>query len=226
MLSLSALWDHLFFYFSWTFLLRFLHNCFLMSHRLSVVELRPSSSLSTGCVMSLRGDWPFFCHAGSGLVGRVRSAREKSLEILRRGWVLNPGHRGRQWAIPLSYHDHREDRQWATPLSYHDHREDRQWAIPLSYHGHREYRQWATPLSYHGHREDRQWATPLSYHGHREDRQWATPLSYHGHREDRQWATPLSYQHQFFDLVITNKPPKIYKEQSNVRNPARRLVYY
>ena len=40
------------------------------------------------------------------LVLRSRSAREKSLEILRRDWELNPGHReNRQWAIPLSYHD-------------------------------------------------------------------------------------------------------------------------
>ena len=104
-----------------------------------MVELRPFSSLSTGCVVSLRGDWAIFCYAGSGRVGRVWSARENSLEILRRGWELNPGHReNRQWAIPLSYHDpgHGEDRQWAIPLSYHDpgHREDRQWAIPLSYH--------------------------------------------------------------------------------------------
>jgi len=59
---------------------------FPISHRLSMVELRPSSSLSTGCVVSLRGDWAIFCHAGSGRVGRVRPAREKSLEILRRGW--------------------------------------------------------------------------------------------------------------------------------------------
>jgi len=79
---------------------------FSISHRLSIVELRPSSSLSTGCVVSLRGDWAIFCHAGSERVGRVRSAREKSLEILRRGWKLNPGHgEDRQWAIPLSYHD-------------------------------------------------------------------------------------------------------------------------
>ena len=36
----------------------------------------------------------------------VWSAREKSLEILRRGWEFNPGHgEDRQWAIPLSYHD-------------------------------------------------------------------------------------------------------------------------
>ena len=79
---------------------------FKISHCLSIVELRPSSSLSTGCVVLLRGDWAIFCHAGSGRVGRVRSAREKSLEILRRGWELNPGHgEDRQWAIPLSYHD-------------------------------------------------------------------------------------------------------------------------
>jgi len=67
--------------------------------------LWPSSSLSTVCVVPLRGDWAIFCHAGSGRVGRVRSAREKSLEILRRGLELNPGHgEDRQWTIPLSYH--------------------------------------------------------------------------------------------------------------------------
>ena len=64
-----------------------------ISHCLSIVELRPSSSLSTGCVVSLRGDWAIFCHAGSGRVGRVWSAREKSLKISCRGWELNPGHR-------------------------------------------------------------------------------------------------------------------------------------
>ena len=79
---------------------------FSISHHLSMVELQPSSSLSTGYVVSLRRDWAIFCHAGSGRVDRVRSAREKSLEILRRGWELNPGHgEDRQWAIPLSYHD-------------------------------------------------------------------------------------------------------------------------
>jgi len=80
---------------------------FFFSHPLSMVGLRPSSSLSTGCVVvSLRGDWAIFYHPGSGRVGRVWSAREKSLEILRRGWELNPDHRkDRQWAIPLSYHD-------------------------------------------------------------------------------------------------------------------------
>ena len=50
-----------------------------ISHRQSVVGLRPSSSLSAGCVVSLRRDWAIFCHAGSG---RVWSAREKSLELL------------------------------------------------------------------------------------------------------------------------------------------------
>jgi len=79
---------------------------FSISHCLSVVGLWPSSSLSTGCVVPLRGDWAIFYHAGSGRVGRVWSAREKSLEILRHGWELNPGRRkDRQWAIPLSYHD-------------------------------------------------------------------------------------------------------------------------
>jgi len=32
-------------------------------------------------------------HAGSGQAGRVRSVREKFLEILFHGWELNPGHR-------------------------------------------------------------------------------------------------------------------------------------
>jgi len=71
-----------------------------------MVKHWPSSSLSTGCVVSLRGDWANFCHAGPGRVGRVWSAREKSLEILRRGWELNPGHgEDRQWDIPPCYHD-------------------------------------------------------------------------------------------------------------------------
>ena len=76
------------------------------SYHLSMVGLRPSSSLSTDCVVSFRGDWAIFCHAVSGRVGRVWSAREKSLAIVRRGWELNPGFReDRQWAIPLSCHD-------------------------------------------------------------------------------------------------------------------------
>ena len=97
---------------------------FYLSHCLSVVGLEPSSSLSTGCVVSLRGDWAIFCHAGSGRVGRVWS-----LEILRHGWELNLSHReDRQWdtfILSLSYLDpgHWENRQWDTfilPLSYHD----------------------------------------------------------------------------------------------------------
>jgi len=61
-------------------------------HCLSVVGLQRSSSISTGCVVSLRGDLVIFCHTGSGRVGRVWSAREKSLEILRHGGEFNPGH--------------------------------------------------------------------------------------------------------------------------------------
>ena len=76
-------------------------------HCLSVVGLQPSSSLPTGCVVSLRVGCVVFCHTGPGRVGRMWSAREKSLEILYHGWELNP--------------DHGEDRQWDTfilPLSY------------------------------------------------------------------------------------------------------------
>jgi len=57
----------------------------------------------------LRGDWAIFYHAGPGWVGRVWSAGEKSLEILRRGWDWNPAYgENRQWGtfiFPLSYHD-------------------------------------------------------------------------------------------------------------------------
>jgi len=49
--------------------------------------------MSTGCVVLLRGDLAIFCQTGSGRVDRVRSAREKSLEILYPGWELKPGHR-------------------------------------------------------------------------------------------------------------------------------------
>jgi len=66
----------------------------------------PPSSLSAGCIVSLMGDWAIFCHAGSGRVGRVWSTRQKSIEILRRAWELNLGHKAdRQWAIALCYHD-------------------------------------------------------------------------------------------------------------------------
>jgi len=63
---------------------------FYLSHCLSRVGLWPSSSISTGCVVPLRGDWAVFCRVGSGRVGRVWSAREKSLLILHHGRELNP----------------------------------------------------------------------------------------------------------------------------------------
>ena len=94
----------------------FLGNDFFISHRLSMVGLRPSSSLSTGCVVSLRGDWAIFRHAGSGRVSRVQSPREKSLGILRRGWELNPGHReDRQWG-----NVYRIDILWFSRRNYND----------------------------------------------------------------------------------------------------------
>jgi len=53
--------------------------------------------------------WAIFSYASSEWVGRVWSAREKSLEILRHGWELHPSHReDRQWDsffLPPSYHD-------------------------------------------------------------------------------------------------------------------------
>jgi len=71
-----------------------------------IVGLQPSSSMSAGCMVQLRGDWAIFCHTGSGRVGRVWSAREKSLEILHRGWELNLGlgkdseiHSFSHWAV-------------------------------------------------------------------------------------------------------------------------------
>ena len=54
------------------------------SQCLSVVRRRPSSLMSTECVVLLRGDWAIFCHAGSGWVGRVWSAREKIF------WNISP----------------------------------------------------------------------------------------------------------------------------------------
>jgi len=66
---------------------------------LPMVGLRPSSSLSTGCMVSLRGDWAIFCHAGSGRVSRVWSARENALKYFAlAASELNPGHgEDRQW---------------------------------------------------------------------------------------------------------------------------------
>jgi len=79
---------------------------FAFSHHLYMVGHWPSSSLSIGCMVSLRGDWAIFYNAGSGRVGKAWSARKNSLGILRRGWELNMGYReARQWAIPLSYQD-------------------------------------------------------------------------------------------------------------------------
>ena len=64
-------------------------------------------SVITGCVAPMRGGWTIFCHAGSGHVGRMWSAREKTLKILRHVRELNWGHReDRQWDsfhFPLSY---------------------------------------------------------------------------------------------------------------------------
>jgi len=40
---------------------------------LSMVEIRPSSSLSAGNVVPLRTDWAIYCHAGSRLVGTLVS---------------------------------------------------------------------------------------------------------------------------------------------------------
>ena len=48
------------------------------SHCLSMVVLRPSSSISIDCVV--REDWAIFCHADSGRVGRVWSAWKNPLK--------------------------------------------------------------------------------------------------------------------------------------------------
>jgi len=73
----------------------------------------PSSSLSTGCAVSLRGDWAIFYHSGSRRVGRAWSARAKSLEIIRHGWELlsGPGPQGGQ---TVSYFT---ELSWLTLLS-------------------------------------------------------------------------------------------------------------
>ena len=42
------------------------------SRCLSMVELLSSSSMSTSCLVSLRGAWAIFCDAGSGRIGRAR----------------------------------------------------------------------------------------------------------------------------------------------------------
>jgi len=61
------------------------------SRCLSMIGRRPSSSMSTACVVTLRRNWAIFCH-DSERIGKVWSAREKSLTILRRDRELNPGH--------------------------------------------------------------------------------------------------------------------------------------
>jgi len=85
---------------------------FSISHRLSLVELRPSSSLSTGRVVSLRGDWAIFCHAGSERVGRVWSVRGK-IPWSTPSWLgIEPGPRGGQ---TVSYST---ERSWLTNPCY------------------------------------------------------------------------------------------------------------
>ena len=85
-----------------------------------MIGLRPSSLSSRDCVVPLMGDSAIFCHAGSGQVGRVWSAKEKFLETLCHRRELNPGHRAdRQWdtfILPLSYHNWHN--QIITPLFY------------------------------------------------------------------------------------------------------------
>jgi len=80
------------------------------SHHLFLVGLRSSSSESTDYVVPLRGGEiePFSATLAQDNWQSVFS-QAKSLEILRHGWDLNPGHReDRQWdafILPLSYHD-------------------------------------------------------------------------------------------------------------------------
>jgi len=64
-----------------------------ISHRLSMVGHRPSSSISAGCVVPLRGNWAIFCHAG---LGRAGGARKKSLEILKSWLWIEPRSQGGQ----------------------------------------------------------------------------------------------------------------------------------
>ena len=66
---------------------------FLFEPLLSRVGLQPSSSMSTGCVVPLRGDWAIFRHASWLRPGWTSVISQgKTLEILRHGWELNPGH--------------------------------------------------------------------------------------------------------------------------------------
>jgi len=62
-----------------------------------MVGLRPSSSLSTGCVVSLRGDWAIFCHTGSGRVGRESVISQRKIPWNTPPWLgIEPGPRGGQ----------------------------------------------------------------------------------------------------------------------------------
>jgi len=148
-----------------TFIKVSLFLIFYFSHCLSMVGLQSSSSMSTDCVVLLKGDWTIFRHAGSGRVGRVWSARKNTVKYSATAgnWTRATGRIDSEIHSPteLSWPRQWEDRQWNSfilPLSYHDpgHREDRQWdtfILPLSYHdaGHREDRQWDSfilPLSY------------------------------------------------------------------------------
>jgi len=96
--------------------------CFLISHRLSVVGLRPSSSLSTGCVVSLGGDWGIFSvlntppwlgikpgPRGGQTVRFIHSPTELS-------WSAGHG----RTAIPLSYHDWLTKRLLLPCINYWD----------------------------------------------------------------------------------------------------------
>jgi len=167
--------------------------------------------MSTGCAVSLGWDWVLFWHSGSERVGRVSSARDKSLEIL--GWKLNPGHReDRRWdsfILPQSYHDpgHREDRRWDSfihPQSYHDpgHGEDRQRdsfmhsPTELSWPGPRR-RQTVRYIHAFTHRAIMAWAMERT---DSEIHSCIHPQSYHdlGHGEGNQWDT---FIHSPIDLL-------------------------
>jgi len=87
-------------------------------HRLSVVGLRPSSSISTGCVVPLRGDWAIFCHGGSGRLAECDQSGGKSLERLRRGRELNLSHREKSEIHLFSHWAQVTDYGTTTPTFY------------------------------------------------------------------------------------------------------------
>ena len=95
---------------------RFLKVVYLVNTTTNIVKLKVCPQIRLQW-KGVRSQWVFFwfffrvsmTEQLSGVVG-VWSAREKSLEILRRGWESNPGHgEDRQWAIPLSYHDRQKN---------------------------------------------------------------------------------------------------------------------